>query len=40
MNLGLVTTLALTITFMDAAFVTRLLVVQFRIPSAFLGRRV
>ncbi len=40
MNLRLETTLALTITVMAAAFATRILVVQFRIPSIFLGRRI
>jgi hypothetical protein len=40
MNLGLEATLALTITVMAAAFATRHLVEQFRIFSAFLGRRV
>ena len=40
MNLGLETTLALTITVMAATFATRILVVQSRIPSAFLGHRV
>ena len=39
MDLGLETTLALTITVMAAAFATRILVVQFDIPSIFLGSR-